>query len=52
MSAQRREFDMLPDGRFVGLVPIDHTESRVPTVADIRVVLNWFEELKSRVPIK
>jgi Tol biopolymer transport system component len=50
VSAERREFDLLPDGRFVGLVPIDRTESLVPNVAEIRVVLNWFEELKARVP--
>jgi eukaryotic-like serine/threonine-protein kinase len=52
VSAERREFDILPDGRFIGLVPIDRTESLVPNAGEIRVVLNWFEELKARVPIK
>jgi serine/threonine-protein kinase len=52
VSSERREFDILPDGRFIGLVPLDRTDSLIPDVAEIRVVLNWFEELKSRVPIK
>jgi len=52
VSTERREFDILPDGRFIGLVPIDRTESLVPNAGEIRVVLNWFEELKARVPIK
>jgi hypothetical protein len=52
VSSERREFDILPDGRFIGLVPIDRAESLVPNATEMRVVLNWFEELKTRVPIK
>ena len=46
-----RAFDVLPDGRFVGLVGdtlIDDTASVVSE--EIRLVFNWFEELKARVP--
>jgi serine/threonine-protein kinase len=47
-SNQPRVFDVLPDGRFVGLVgPTDAAAD-----PEFRVVLNWFEELKQRVPIK
>ncbi len=46
--AVRRTFDMAPDGRFVGLiVPGDQAPA---ALQQINVVLNWFEELKARVP--
>ena len=44
---QPRAYDVLPDGRFVGL--IDASEADGNETAEIRVVLNWFEELKARV---
>jgi len=47
-SNQPRAFDMLPDGRFVGLVG----STEAPADPEFRVILNWFEELKQRVPIK
>ena len=44
-----RPYDVLPDGRFVGLEVVNASgESRTQ---QIKVVLNWFEELKARVPI-
>ena len=44
-----RPYDVLPDGRFVGIeVMSPSTELRTQ---QINVVLNWFEELKARVPI-
>jgi hypothetical protein len=48
-----RTFDVLPDGRFVGLEAPSGTEE--PDQADqsaagIRYVINWFEELKRLVP--
>jgi hypothetical protein len=52
VSTDRRDFDILPDGRFIGLVPIDRAESAASAVSEMRVVLNWTEELKARVPIK
>jgi hypothetical protein len=44
---------MLPDGRFVGLVSVSEPESSgPPATSQIRVVLNWTEELKQRVPTR
>ena len=41
-----RNYDVSPDGQsFVLLEPLQGGESR-----EIRVVHNWFEELKSKVP--
>jgi serine/threonine-protein kinase len=45
--ASRRNVDAMPDGRFVGV-----TESGGAATPRIEVVLNWFEELKQRVPSK
>ncbi len=43
-----RSYDISPDGeRFLVLVP----DQRSANVTQIRVVQNWFEELKSRVPL-
>jgi hypothetical protein len=42
-----RNFDISPiDKRQIGVVDADETQPQ------IRVVLNWFEELKQRVPVK
>jgi Tol biopolymer transport system component len=45
-----RTFDMMPDGRFVGVAPQQSPVGSGP--AQIRVVLNWTEELKRLVPTK
>lgn len=53
-STQMRVYDILPDGRFVGIVPPSELGTRGPvTVAapEFRIVLNWFDELKARVPV-
>ncbi len=48
-----RQYDVMPDGRrFIVRIPADsvgpaESEAR----AQIQVVLNWFDELKSRVPV-
>jgi serine/threonine-protein kinase len=53
LSIERRAYDMLPDGRFVGLVSVSEPEPSGPAAtSQIRVVLNWTEELKQRVPMK
>ena len=49
LSAEPRAFDLLPDGRMIGAI------TRVGGGFDgltweIRVVLNWLEELKTKVP--
>ena len=50
-SGQFRAFDILPDGRFVGLAPASDLEVDA-TSNQIRIVLNWSEELKRLVPTK
>jgi Tol biopolymer transport system component len=46
-----RSFDITPDGkRFVGL--IDATLSGASTEPPIQVVVNWFDELRAKVPSK
>ena len=47
---ERRAFDITPDGKFVGLIQAGPTESGAPIAPQLRVVLNWFEELKRLVP--
>jgi serine/threonine-protein kinase len=54
IAAESRAWDILPDGRFVGIVPQASVpgSDTISTDAQIRFVLNWFEELKQRVPLK
>jgi hypothetical protein len=52
VSVERRDFDILPDGRFIGVAGIDRAETSAQSAVEMRVVLNWLEELKARVPIK
>ncbi len=48
-----RAYDILPDGRFVGLVePSETGSSPGAASAQVRIVLNWTEELKQRVPTR
>ena len=50
-SSGRRAYDVLPDGRFISLLPADNALSGgVPS--EMRVVLNWTEELKRLVPVR
>lgn len=48
-----RAYDTLPDGRFVGVVPAELGTRGPITIAaaEFRIVLNWFDELKARVPV-
>ncbi len=48
-----RPFDISRDGQhFLGLIVAAQTQSGAPAAQQIQVVLNWFEELKARVPSK
>ena len=48
----RRDYDMAPDGeRFLMIFPADQDEFTEPPRPQINIVLNWFEELKQRVPV-
>ena len=49
LSIRPRAFDVLPDGRFVGLVP--GSLGPMTPNAELRIVLNWLDELKQRVPL-
>jgi hypothetical protein len=49
LSGIPRAFDVLPDGRFVGLVA-DSADADADAAPQIRIVVNWFEELKRLVP--
>jgi Tol biopolymer transport system component len=46
-------YDISPDGRrFVMVEEVRASNSGAPAAPQIQVVLNWFEELKARVPAK
>jgi serine/threonine-protein kinase len=48
-----RPYDISRDGQhFLGLIDAAQTQSGAPAAQQIQVVLNWFEELKARVPSK
>ena len=48
-----RNYDITPAGTFVALVdPRERDVSATSAAPEIQVVLNWFEELKQRVPVK
>jgi hypothetical protein len=49
-SALMRAFDTLPDGRFIGAVSAAEQSLSGPSQSEMRVVLNWFEELQASVP--
>jgi hypothetical protein len=49
---QPRTLDITPDGKIVGVVEAGQTESGAATTPQIHMVLNWFEELKQRVPTR
>ena len=50
LSPEVRGYDVLPDGRFISVVPASADGSASNT--EFRVVLNWFEELKRLSPTK
>jgi serine/threonine-protein kinase len=47
-----RTFDITPEGRIVGIGTSGQSEGGLSSPSQIHVVLNWFEELKARVPTK
>jgi len=47
-----RDYDMSPDGeRLLMVFPADQANSGEASRPQINIVLNWFEELKERVPV-
>ncbi len=49
-SGSARGYDVLPDGRVLSLVPVDQDSTGGTIQSEIRVVVNWIEELKRMVP--
>jgi serine/threonine-protein kinase len=49
LSGSARAFDALPDGRFIGLVVGSGDDQSSSASQEVRVVLNWTEELKRLV---
>ena len=47
-----RNYDVAGDGRIVGVVPGSQTQSGTQTSPQVQVVLNWFEDVRQRVPNK
>ena len=50
---EARNYDLTPDGqRFLTVVAQEATSSGSPAAEQLHLVLNWFEDLKRRVPTK
>ena len=47
---ERTDYDVTRDGQFLGLITAGHKEFVRGSDNQINVVLNWFEELRARVP--
>jgi Tol biopolymer transport system component len=47
-----RQYDVTSDGRLIGQIPAELSQSGSNASTQINVVLNWFEELKQRVPTR
>ena len=45
-----RTYDVTPDGRFIAAIERGPHRSGRPEAPQIQVVLNWFEEIRSRAP--
>ena len=48
LSNDVRGYDVFPDGRFISLSPSGDVANAYR--GDVRIVLNWFEELKRQAP--
>jgi hypothetical protein len=52
-TAGYRQYDIAPDGKHFVLISTAPIADAAPAAkAEIRVVVNWFEELKQKVPAK
>jgi eukaryotic-like serine/threonine-protein kinase len=47
----RRGYDMMPNGEFLGIIPLGQ-ETAVAVTPPVLFVLNWYEELKRLVPTR
>jgi hypothetical protein len=46
---ERRPYDSTPDGKFVSAIAAGQSVSGRPTAPQIQAVLNWFEDVRTRV---
>jgi len=51
-ASLRTPYDIAPDGWFVGRITAGQTEYVRSSADQIQVVLNWFEDVKARVPAR
>ena len=52
IAGEDRNYDIMPDGeRFLMVFPADTEEVGSPSRRQINVVVNWFQELRERVPV-
>src|SRR5262249_27743359 len=47
-----RTFDLLREQRIIGVVDVGSTESTSSSAPQVRIVMNWFQELTGRAPTK
>jgi hypothetical protein len=48
-----RNYDITPDGKqFIVVLNAEREQNSQPSPPQINVVLNWFEELKQKAPLK
>jgi serine/threonine-protein kinase len=47
-----RPYDIMPDGTFIALFPDGQASPARPQVDQLNITLNWFSELRQRVPVK
>jgi serine/threonine-protein kinase len=47
-----RQYDVTPDGKLLGLISAEQSQTGAAAPGQINVVLNWFTELQQRVPAK
>jgi Tol biopolymer transport system component/predicted Ser/Thr protein kinase len=47
-----RQYDITADGKIIGRFSAEQTQADTPATPQISIVLNWFEELKQRVPVR
>jgi hypothetical protein len=53
LRTSRRNVDVMPDGEHVlGVVTVRDGDAKAAPPSQITVVLNWFEEIKARLPAK
>lgn len=51
-SGGRRNYDIAPDGQHLIIVFSSNLDRATEAPPQVNVVLNWFEELEARVPVR